>query len=368
MKIICQKDLLVEAVSNVSRAVCAKSPIPALEGILLKAEEGTLQLTGYDLELGIVTTIESKTEQAGELVLSARLLLDIIRRIPGETVSILSDERFLATIRGGASEFTIPGLSAEEYPELHNVQQQSDLVLKQGVLKSMIDQTLFAIPTTDSKPVHTGSLFDIKDSCVTLVSVDGYRLALRCEPIVSDLTTQIIVPGNTHSEISKLLKEEEEEVYLVVSSKHIVFRIGGYYVVSRLLEGDFLDYNAAIPKLSKTTVKVNTRSLTDAVERTSLLISDRLRSPIRLAVTEQTVQLNCSTTMGKAHDEVECEMTGEPVSMGFNNKYLLDALKASDCDMIKMEINGALSPMRVMPLEGESFLFLVLPVRVKNDD
>jgi len=360
MKIICQKDLLVEAVSNVSRAVCAKSPIPALEGILLKAEEGTLELTGYDLELGIVTTIESKTEQAGELVLSARLLLDIIRRIPGETVSILSDERFLATIRGGASEFTIPGLSAEEYPELPNVQQQSDLVLKQGVLKSMIDQTLFAIATTDSKPVHTGSLFDIKDSCVTLVSVDGYR-----EPIVSDLTTQFIVPGKTLSEISKLLKEEEEEVYLVVSSKHIVFRIGGYYVVSRLLEGDFLDYNAAIPKLSKTTVKVNTRSLTDAVERTSLLISDRLR---RLAVTEQTVQLNCSTTMGKAHDEVECEMTGEPVSMGFNNKYLLDALKASDCDMIKMEINGALSPMRVMPLEGESFLFLVLPVRVKNDD
>ena len=147
MKIICQKDLLVEAVSNVSRAVCAKSPIPALEGILLKAEEGTLELTGYDLELGIVTTIESKTEQAGELVLSARLLLDIIRRIPGETVSILSDERFLATIRGGASEFTIPGLSAEEYPELPNVQQQSDLVLKQGVLKSMIDQTLFAIAT-----------------------------------------------------------------------------------------------------------------------------------------------------------------------------------------------------------------------------
>lgn len=144
MKIICQKDLLVEAVSNVSRAVCAKSPIPALEGILLKAEEGTLELTGYDLELGIVTTIESKTEQAGELVLSARLLLDIIRRIPGETVSILSDERFLATIRGGASEFTIPGLSAED-TRTAQCTAQSDLVLKQGVLKSMIDQTLFAI-------------------------------------------------------------------------------------------------------------------------------------------------------------------------------------------------------------------------------
>ena len=190
MKFVCQKDLLVEAVSNVSRAVCAKSPIPALEGILLKAQEGQLQLTGYDLELGIVTTIEAKTEQQGELVLSAKLLLDIIRRIPGETVSIVSDEKNLATIRGGASEFTIPGILADEYPELPNVEEKSDLVMKQGTLKSMIDQTLFAIATTDSKPVHTGSLFDIKDSCVTLVSVDGYRLALRREAIVSDLNTK----------------------------------------------------------------------------------------------------------------------------------------------------------------------------------
>ena len=230
----------------------------------------------------------------------------------------------------------------------------------------MIDQTLFAIATTDSKPVHTGSLFDIKDSCVTLVSVDGYRLALRREPIVSDLTTQFIVPGKTLSEISKLLKEEEEEVYLVVSSKHIVFRIGGYYVVSRLLEGDFLDYNAAIPKLSKTTVKVNTRSLTDAVERTSLLISDRLRSPIRLAVTEQTVQLNCSTTMGKAHDEVKCEMTGEPVSMGFNNKYLMDALKAAPADRLRLEFSSGVAPCVILPAEGEEkFIYMVLPVRLK---
>ena len=221
MRIICQKDLLVEAVSNTARATCAKSPVPALEGILLKAEEGKLHLTGYDLELGIVTSIEAKTEQQGELVLSAKLLLDIIRRIPGETVSIDSDEKYLATIRGGASEFTIPGLSAEEFPELPNVETQADLVLKQGVLKSMIDQTLFAVATTDSKPVHTGSLFDIKDSCVTLVSVDGYRLALRREPIVSDLATRFIVPGKTLSEISKLLREEEEEKCHVVDEEEI---------------------------------------------------------------------------------------------------------------------------------------------------
>ncbi len=368
MKMICEKSLLVEAVSNVSRAVCAKSPIPALEGILFQAEGGQVKLTAYDLELGILTSVEAKVEQPGQVVLSARLLLDIIRRIPSETVLISCDEKQLVLIKGGVSEFTILGLPAEDFPELPGVEEESNLVMKQGVLKSMIDQTLFAIATTDSKPVHTGSLFDVKDSCVTVVSVDGYRLALRREPLVTDLTTTFIVPGKTLSEVSKLLKDEEGEVCLQVSRKHMIFRIGSYHVISRLLEGDFLDYNAAIPKVSKTSVKVNTRSFIEAIERTSLLISDRLRSPIKLGIADQMIQVSCSTTMGKAYDEVPCEIEGEGVNMGFNNKYLLDALKATDCDMVRLEINGALSPMRVIPLEGDSFLFLVLPVRVKNDD
>ena len=155
---------------------------------------------------------------------------------------------------------------------------------------------------------------------------------------------------------------------MVVSHKHIIFKINGYHVISRLLEGDFLDYNAAIPKVEKTTVEVSTRMLTEGIERTSLLISDRLRSPIKLNISEDLIRISCSTTIGKAYDEVGCKIQGEDVIMGFNNKYLLDALKASDCDMVKLQLNGALSPMRIVPLEGESFLFLVLPVREKNDD
>lgn len=368
LKIICQRDLLVEAVSNVSRAVVPKSTIPALEGVLMKAADGMVELTGYDLELGIITKMEAKVEEAGNFVLSAKLLLDIIRKIPSETILIQADSNNMALIKGGPAEFSIMGLPAEDYPELPSVDEESNLVMKQGVLKSMIDQTLFAVATTDSKPVHTGSLFDLKDSSLTLVSVDGFRLALRREPLVTDLHTTFIVPGKTLGEVSKLLKEEEEEVCLIVSRKHISFRIGGYRVVSRLLEGEFMDYRAAIPATSKTTVKVNTRSLIDSIERTSLLISDRLRSPIKLGLFDGRVHLSCSTNMGKAYDEVDCELSGEDVNMGFNNKYLLDALKATDCDMVKLEINGALSPMRVIPLEGDSFLFLVLPVRVKNDE
>lgn len=368
MKIVCQKALLVDAVSNVSRAVSSKSPIPALEGILIKASEGEITLVGYDLEIGIITKVEADVREAGQIVIPARLLLDIIRKIPSETISIVCDEKQMCIIKGGVSEFTILGIPASDYPELPAVDENSNLVLKQGVLKSMIDQTLFAIATTDSKPVHTGSLFDIKKENITLVSVDGYRLALRKEPFIADQDYSFIVPGKTLGEVSKLLKEEENEVCMVVSSKHIVFKIDGYQVISRLLEGDFLDYNAAIPKMEKTSIEVSTRLLIEGIERTSLLISDRLKSPLKLNMSDEKIRISCNTTMGKAYDEVDCKINGDGINMGFNNKYLLDALKASDCDMVKLLVNGPVSPMRVVPLEGESFLFLVLPVRVKNDD
>lgn len=372
MKIVCQKTLLVDAVSNVSRAVSSKSPLPALEGILMKAAQtadtNEVTLVGYDLEIGIITKIEADVKESGSIVIPARLLLDIIRRIPSDTIFISCDEKQLCLIKGGVSEFTILGIPASDYPELPSVDESSNLVMKQGVLKSMIDQTLFAIATTDSKPVHTGSLFDIKKENLTVVSVDGYRLALRKEPFIADQDCRFIVPGKTLSEVSKLLKEEDNEVCMVVSHKHIIFRIDGYHVVSRLLEGDFLDYQAAIPKTEKSVIQVSTRQLIEGIERTSLLISDRLRSPLKLNMSDAKIRISCNTTMGKAYDEVDCQMEGDGINMGFNNKYLLDALKASDCDMVKLLVNGPVSPMRVVPLEGESFLFLVLPVRVKNDD
>lgn len=368
MKVIFDKKLLVEAVSNVSRAVCSKSPMPALEGILIKTGNENATLTGYDLEMGIITTLPADVQEPGQIILSAKLLLDIIRKIAGDTVLISTDEKYLSLIKGGVTEFTILGINPDEYPELPAIEEESSIVMAQGILKSMIDQTLFAIATTDSKPVHTGSLFDVKNSRVTLVSVDGYRMALRREPLVSDLQSTFIVPGKTLSEISKLLRNEDEEVCLVVSRKHIIFRVDGYHVISRLLEGEFLDYNSAIPKAVKTSIKLNTREIIDSIERASLLISDRTRTPLRVNVGEGKVQVSCSTAMGRVYDEINGEITGEAVNMGFNNKYLLDALKAADGDMVKLEINGALSPMKVTPIEGESFLFLVLPVRVKSDE
>lgn len=367
MKIICDKTLLTAAVVNVSRAVATKSTILALEGILLRAKDNHLQLTGYDLELGISTTIEATVQEPGEIVLTARLFSDMIRRLPGDTVSISCDEKYLTVIRSGAAEYTILGIAPDEFPELPSVNDVASVSLPQDALKSMIDQTLFAVATTDSKPVHTGSLFDIKEGAITVVSVDGYRMAIRREKLAGEEANRFIIPGKTLSEVSKLMEDSGDPVELLVSRKHILFDIKGFTVVSRLLEGEFLDYAAAIPPSAKTTVTISTKQFIESIERTSLLISDRLRSPIRMQFGENAIQISCSTSLGKANDEIACQIEGESVEMGFNNKYLLDALRACGCDQVRLEIGGPLSPMKVVPLEGDSFLFLVLPVRLKSE-
>ena len=248
------------------------------------------------------------------------------------------------------------------------MQEEQSISLPQHLLKSMIDQTLFAISTNDSKPVHTGSLFQLEAGELRVVSVDGFRLALRREKVSAEGTAQFIIPGKTLSEMNKLLSDDEEEqTRLYLSRKHVVVQIGQYKVISRLLEGEFLDYKAAIPEGSKTTVTVEVRPLIDSIERTSLLISDRLKSPLRIHFGEGQIKMSCSTAIGKAYDQLECRMEGDEVEIGFNNRYMLEALRATGCDQVNLLISGPLAPMKVVPLEGDSFLFLILPVRLKSE-
>lgn len=373
MKFSCEKNVLAQAVGNVSRAVSLKTTLPILEGILIRAVDGEVQLTGYDLELGITTQVEAEVAQPGEVVLSAKLLGEMLRKAAGDRVYFEVDEKMLTLVRCGNAQYTILGMDAGDYPELPNPADSEQLVLPQAWLKSMIEQTIFAVATNDAKPVHMGALFEVAPESVTVVAVDGYRMAVRREQAKTELETRFVVPGKTLSELSKLLREEDGEeetpamVQLAVSRKHIVFAIDGYSVVSRLLEGEFLDYAAAIPKSHTTEVEIDTRALMSAVERTALLISDRLKSPLRVRFEENTVKISCATALGRASDEIDCEMSGNSVEIGFNNRYVLDALRAAGCDRLKLQLGGPLSPMKVVPIEGDSFLFLVLPVRLKSE-
>ncbi|MCI9274382.1 MAG: DNA polymerase III subunit beta [Clostridiales bacterium] len=368
MKITCNQQQLVEAVSNVQRAVSSKTSLAALEGLLLRAEDGRLELCGYDLELGITTTIPASVEQEGSVILNAKLFGDIVRRVPGETLTFSVDDKLITNIQSGVSEFSIVGIAAEEYPELPSISGASQIPLDSSVLKSMIRQTLFAVADNDSKPIHTGTLFEMEEESLRLVSVDGYRLAMRTEHITGGEELHFVVPGKTLGEVLKLLPESSDSVSLSVGRRHIIFEIGSYRVISRLLDGEFLDYKAAIPQTSATEVRAQTRSFIDSVERVSLLITDRLKSPVRCIFEDGQVKISCATSIGKANDEFTAPMEGENVEIGFNNRYLLDALRNADSDEVKVQLGGALSPMKVLPREGDSFLFLVLPVRLKSNE
>lgn len=367
MKFTAEKSDLNEAVSNIQRAVSSKTSIPALEGILISAQENQLELCAYDLELGITTVIPAKVQETGKSVLSAKIFSDIVRKTPDAKISVTIDDKEMAIIESGCSRFSIIGIPAAEFPELPKLPDSTQIKLGASVLKSMIRQTVFAVAESDSKPIHQGSLFNIEQGQLDVVSVDGYRLAKRTEPIEFEGNLSFVVPGKTLTEILKLLKDSEDSIEVSAGQRHILFKIDNYTVISSLLEGEFLNYKATIPASCKTNVVMRSREAIESVERVSLLITDRLKSPVRCIFSDNEIKLLCTTSMGRASDQLFVEMEGEEVEIGFNNRYLLDALRNTECDEIKVGLSGPLSPMTVQPKEGDSFLFLVLPVRLKTE-
>lgn len=369
MKFSCNTEMLSQNCQNVQRAVSSKTSIPAVECIYIKADNGTLTLTGYDLELGIYTSIPAKVEETGGILINARVLCDILKRLPGEHVSIESDERQMANIKSGEAKYSIMGMSPEEYPELPSVTGGLPVNIPQGVIKEMVRQTIFAVAVNDtSKIVHTGIKFDIEERLISLIAVDGFRLAIRKEAIdYEGEHLSFVVPAKTMSEVVKLIDDDNSMMSIGVGKRHIEFETNGYRVVSRLLEGDFLNYKTAIPASSTTTVKINTKLMIESIERASLIISDKLTSPVRCLFNDNTVKISSSTTIGTAIDKITAEISGDAVEIGFNNRFLLDALKVSDTDEVKIELNGGVSPIIILPPEGDSFIFLILPVRLKAE-
>jgi DNA polymerase-3 subunit beta len=369
MEIICSQHELEKTISTVQRAVAVKSSIPTLEGILIKAQSEKILLCGYNLEIGITTTITEQILVDGSVVLPAKIFADIIRKLsPQEDITIKTNKNLVTTIKSGKSKFSIVGMTAEEYPSLPKVEKAQALKLPSATLKSMIKQTIFAVADINPNPVHTGALFEIQDGEIRLVAVDGYRLAMRTEKISAEESLKFIVPGRALHEILKLLPESEDEIDISVGQNHIMFKLNEYNLISRLLEGLFLNYRANIPEASSTEVVISTSEFTESIERVSLIITDRVRSPVRFIFLENLVKISCNTSLGQASDEIPTQISGENLEIGFNNRFLLDALKNTESDEVKIQMNGTLNPMKISPKDGNSFLFLVLPVRLKSDE
>ncbi len=368
MYIECDSKKLNEAVKHVQKAVNDKSSLAVLEGILIKAYDDELFLNGYNIEFGINTKIETKIIDEGEIVLNARMFSEIVRKLPDDKVTIKTDENYSTEIKCGNSVFSITGLATDEYPELPQMDKEYSINISSNTLGSMIKQIIFAVSKNETNPVHKGILFEIENKKITAVAVDGFRLAFRQEDIDFDEKygkISFIVPEKTLNEIINIFPEDDEKIKISVSKKHILLNIGEYEIFSRLIDGNFIDYKSAIPSEYSTYFCINTRELMESIERVSLVMDDKLKRPVHFKFNRDNIKISCSSAMGKAIDEVNVDLNGEELEMGFNNRYVLDALKYAQTDTVRVEIAGAVKPMKIMSCKDDNFLFLVLPVRVQ---
>lgn len=367
IKFTCQKDDICAAIGNVSKAVSPKSTITALEGIRLFLNETSLELTGYDLEIGIITVIEVESEDRGEIVLNSRLFSEITRRMPSDTVTFEVDENLNMKISGGNAKYQISAISADEYPSIPEISREKGISLNQEIIKSMINQTNYAVSLLDTKPILTGELFDIENGGFNMVALDGFRLAIRHEKISSDEKYYFVVPSKALMEASRLLKEDEEnECEIYVDSKYAVIEVNGYRIFTRLLEGEFHAYKNSIPKDFTTEAVVNTREIVHCLERCSLLLNEKNKAPVKCSFKDNQIKVSCRTAIGQLEDSIPAEISGEDVLIGFNNKYLIDSLKAAETDMVRIQMTGANRAVKIAPMEGDSFTFIVMPVQIKG--
>ena len=367
MKFSCEKALLVSAISVAARTVAQKSTIPCLEGILLRAGIG-VQLTGFNLETGITVNVNAQVSEAGLCVMPSRLFFDIIRKLPDEEVTVTVDEKLQVSIRGGASSFKITAMDAEDYPELPDVNSNRGIYMPQSALREMIGGTIFSVSENQARPIHTGCLVEVKDDGITMVAVDNSRLARRTwhssEPIGREL--KFVVPATGLREVEKILTDTDEEMRFTLGDKHILFEIGDATLVCRILEGEFIDWRRVVPTDNGIILTARVSDLMDSIERVGLIINEKIKSPVRCVFGENIADFRTVNTIGMAHDTCTVAGNGNELEIGFNCRYLLDALRAVPTDMVTLELKNGLSPIVFTPVDDKKdFAYMVLPVRLR---
>jgi len=369
MKFSCEKALLQSAVMTAGRVVASKSSILALEGVLVEAENNGLRISGYNLETGIVTKVDANVIKTGAIVLSARLFGEIIRKLPDDVI-VIETEGNSVHITCGPTSFDIMGSSADEFPELPTVDDGNGLLVTQGNLRSMISRVIFAVSDNESRPIHTGALFEVADEELTMVAVDGYRLALRREKIVGKSGAagfSFVVPGAALNEVDKICADSDEVVSITEGARHITFEMGATLLVARRLEGEFLNYRQTIPQNNTISLEANTADLQISIDRASLIINEKLKSPLRCKFEDGSLFITSRTAIGSAFDVCPVDGDGKGLEIGFNNRFLMDAVKAAPASRVRLELNTPTSPCLLLPVKGEenNFLYMVLPVRLK---
>ena len=371
MKFTCQKKDLDEVLSNVSKATSNKTPMEALEAIHLNAAGQELTVTGYDLELGIRSVIPAVIEEEGVLLADSHLFCEIVRRMPDGILQIYTDDHLKITINGSGTEYQLAGMSADEYPDLPSVEQEGGAVIPQELLKKMINQTIYAVSLDETKPLYTGELIEMENDKLNIVALDNYRMAIRTESLMGQEAVKFVVPAKALKEIEHLLTEDEKNEHPTIirlDQNHAIFEVGKYLVYTRLLAGEFINYRRSIPDSEKTKAEVlmNRRELLESLDRCSLLISEKNKTAVRFQFEEDRVLISCQNVVGSVDTQISCSMTGEKMVIGFNNRFLLEAVRAIQGDRVRLYLTAADRAVKVMEAEGDSSVAIVMPVQVRR--
>ncbi|MBE6020143.1 MAG: DNA polymerase III subunit beta [Clostridiales bacterium] len=368
MKIICQQSVLNKALATVYKAITNRTTIPILKGILIETtSNNSIKLTATDSEISIEKECECIVEEPGSIVLYSKLFTEMIRKLPNSDV-IIEEQNGNVNIKCKTYSSDIVSLQAEEFPNISEVEELEKIVLDKEAFKRMVRKTAFAASTDESRGILTGVLIEIKDNLISMVALDGFRMSMVKEETVSDKDIKVVISARLLNEVTKILSDEdqEEDFVLIIDKKKAVFIIGTTKITLRLLEGNFINYNEIIPKVHKCIVKADRRELVDVIERASLIVKEGKNNLIKIKIEENAAVISSRSEEGKIKEEISVDVEGEGLEIGFNSKYILDVMKVIDDDEVVLEFNTNVTPCLVKPVEGSSFEFLILPVRITS--
>ncbi|VYU66506.1 DNA polymerase III subunit beta [Clostridium tertium] len=364
MKFICEKQKLQEGISISSKAITGKTTMPILEGIYISAKNNQLKLIGSDMDVSIETIVDADIKEEGSIVIDSRIFGEIIRKLPNSEIIIETLENDIIQITCQKSVFNLVYMNGEDYPELPMINESLSVEVPQNILKSMIRGTSFAIAQDETRPILQGILFEVKDKKLNLVALDGYRLAIRTEFLDNENDIEVVIPGKTLNEVSRILEDVSDIVKITFTDNHILFNLSSTKIISRLLDGKFVNYSSLLPQEYKILLDVKKQELQNCIERASLMAKDSNSNLIKLDIQEENMIITSNSQLGKVREEVNINLQGGEIQIAFNSKYLLDVLKNIEDDEVKLEMTSGVSPCVIKCKNTDNSKYLVLPVRL----
>ncbi len=367
MKLICSKSELLKSVNIVMKAVPSKTTMPILQCILIDASANIIKFTSNDMELGIETIVEGSIEEKGIVALDAKIFSEIVRKLPDNDVTIVTDEKQNTTITCEKAKFNIPGQSGEDFSYLPFIEKNEGVQISQFTLKELIRQTIFSIAVNENNKLMTGELFQIANNTLRVVSLDGHRISIRKIPLKNECSDKkVVVPGKTLNEISKILSGETEDmVDIYFAENHILFEFDNTKVVSRLIEGEYFKIDQMLSSDYETKVTLNKKEFLDSIDRATLLVKEGDKKPIIITINDEGMELRIDSQIGSMKEDIDINKMGKDIMIGFNPKFLIDALKVIDDEEIHIYLMNPKAPCFIRDDAGQ-YVYLILPVNFNS--